>query len=415
MTLTFKGDNFSDIRERNASQILRAILHNGSLSRRHITHLTGLAPGTISNIVNRLIEEGLLEEVGINGRPSGRRGAPEVLVDLNPHGAAVFAMGLGMYSLKVALVGPRGQTIRRATIDNYPTPLNAHVAIEWAVTMAGKMLQESGLPPGAVVGTGVLTSDLIPPEPDATDFAPFSIWHGFPILKVLQEHLGVPAILSSGAYGLALKEVWFGHGRNADHLVCLFLSSSVECSIVSKYRGVYNYAAGNIGHITVCQEGQLCRCGRHGCLETIAGDLAVASAGMEAARHRQSTRLLELADHHQLEHITAPNVARASQDGDGEAARILAASARALAMTLAPIIALHNPQVVVLSGNQPLQGGEAFLLPFQNTLQTLVFGEVKKLPLIVCEIPGPDSPDLIRAVAALDRFLYSPQLDARGA
>ncbi|MBI3943357.1 MAG: ROK family protein, partial [Chloroflexi bacterium] len=389
-------------------------LHHGALSRRRITLLTGLASSTISDVVNHFIEEGLLIETGINGRPSGRRGAPEVLVDLAPRGAAVFAIGLGTYSLRVALVGTRGQNIRRAMLHNYSSPHDPEKAMEWIVTTAGKLLQESGLSPDKVIGTGVQSQGLVLPDSGAAEFDTFSIWHGFPILQVLQERLGVPAILTSAAYNLALKEVWFGYGRRVERLVCVFQGSGVECAVVNRHRGVYTYSVGDIGHVLVDKAGNMCRCGQRGCLETIATDPAVESAGIELARRGQSTRLLEMADNHQPEHITASIVAQASQEGDRVAAGILAASAAALGSVLAPILALHSPQAVVLSGNQLRLGGESFLAPLRNSLRALAFTSAKELPPIVNETLDPDCPDLTPAVAALDRFLYAPQLDARG-
>src|SRR5690606_14216782 len=95
----------------------------------------------------------------------------------------------------------------------------------------------------------------------------------FPLRDLVEEALGVPAVIENDANVAALGEMWKGAGSGAKNLICVTLGTGVGGGVIVGGDIIHgaNGAAGEIGHITsVPQGGYMCNCGKSGCLETVA-------------------------------------------------------------------------------------------------------------------------------------------------
>ena len=70
------GLNHDDLKLRNRSHVLNAILENGVICRRDIAKLTGLTPATVSNLTAELVDSGIVEEIGADRSLGGEKGGP---------------------------------------------------------------------------------------------------------------------------------------------------------------------------------------------------------------------------------------------------------------------------------------------------------------------------------------------------
>jgi predicted NBD/HSP70 family sugar kinase len=417
MDTPLRGDNHNDTRERNTRLVLRALMTYGSMSRRQISALSGLAPGTISNLVNNLIERGVLLTVGTE-RTEGSRGGPShVLVDFNPQGIAVLGVSLGIYSKSVALFDPRGQVHGHAfTVDLDPSAeATPGQELDWVVETARRLMQESGLPASAVVGVGVGAEGVVDPVAGVRTLVPYRGWRGLAVGRELEERLGMPVVVANSVHAAAAGEVRFGRGRHVDSLVYVLAGTTVACAaVINKevLRG-HDQFAGAIGHVVVRPDGEQCICGKRGCLETVAGERAVRAAGQEAVRTGRSSRLVELSAGHP-EAITVQLVAQAAREGDPAAAGLLADAAVALGSVLATVVTLLGPELIVVQANLARFGGEAFLGPLERTIGELAFTGPDAQPPVVQAAVSADGDEPGAAVLALDRFFFSPQLVGRG-
>ena len=107
--------------------------------------------------------------------------------------------------------------------------------------------------------------------------------------------------------------------------------------------------AGEIGHVGIVDDGVLCRCGRFGCLETVASSRAIVAAATEVASERPMTffgRRLAAAGALDLDDVRA-----GLEAGDGDAAAIVAAAGRALGQAVAGLIGALNVHRIVLLGS----------------------------------------------------------------
>ncbi len=153
--------------------------------------------------------------------------------------------------------------------------------------------------------------------------------------------------VDAGVYG----EYRFGAGRNARCVLGLFSGTGIGggCVYEGKILTGTRHSCMEIGHIQVTPRGPLCGCGRRGCLEAIASRLAVAANAAKAAYRGEAPHLKEIAGT-DLSNIRSGALSQAVAQGDAVIRNLVVEAARHIGMTIASIIHLLSPDVVVLGG-----------------------------------------------------------------
>jgi transcriptional regulator of PTS gene len=380
--------------------------------------LTNLVPATVSNLVNDLIAGDLLHETGLQPRPAGSRGPRETRVDLNTGGVGAISVALGIYTRSVGIVDPRGGAVASTGIQPIPDHTSASETIDWVVETVERLLAESNLRRSAILGIGVSVEGDVDSEAGVSTHIPYRGWHDVPVARALGDRLGFPVVMANSTHAVATGELIFGRGGEGANLLFVNVFTTLGCVAIAGHRvlSTVGKTAGDIGHITVMREnGELCVCGKQGCLETIAGEYAVVSAGRAAAWSGRSPHLLALC-RNQPHTITVYTVAQAAVDGDPVAVNIVERAASALAQVLAPLMGVLSPDEVVFDGVLPVLAGHVFFAPLNTALRTLLPID-RPIPALsipsVLEGAFPADvarPSMIGAAAlAYERFFFSPR------
>jgi glucokinase len=164
-------------------------------------------------------------------------------------------------------------------------------------------------------------------------------WDGYPIRDYLHKLWGCPVSLNNDAELGALGEWAFGAGRIKRHMAYIKVGSGVGAGLILDgriYRGASGLA-GEIGHLTIQQNGPQCSCGNYGCLEALAGGAAIARNAQEAV---QSGKRTQLAGIRPIEQITARDVGNAARLGDLAAQQIVAEAGSYLGIAVAGVVNL---------------------------------------------------------------------------
>ncbi|HEY58064.1 MAG TPA: ROK family protein [Anaerolineae bacterium] len=188
--------------------------------------------------------------------------------------------------------------------------------------------------------------------------------HGYPIREALVEAWGRPVLLNNNANLGAFGEWAYG----ADPLLYIKVGSGIGAGWVIHgqiYCGATG-SAGEIGHLTIVENGPRCTCGNRGCLEALAGGRAIARQAQEAVRAQQPTQLALIIG--PPETLTAHEVALAARRGDLVAQQILRQAGEYLGIAVANLINLLNPAVVVF-GSGVAQVGDLLLEPVRREVQ----------------------------------------------
>jgi glucokinase len=212
-------------------------------------------------------------------------------------------------------------------------------------------------------------------------------WDRVPLRQLIEDGLGIPALLENDANAAALGEHRFGAGRKAEHMIYVTVSTGIGGGLILDgrlYRGAGGMA-GEIGHITIMPSGPLCGCGNRGCLEALASGRAIAQRARERVIRAMPTLLADLAGK-DPNRITAELVAKAAEQGDAEAQDILADAMNYLGIGVANLVNLFNPQLVVIGGGL-MNIGEALFEPVRRAIYRHAFpGPAQAVEVVPAEL-----------------------------
>jgi predicted NBD/HSP70 family sugar kinase len=258
-----------DSRRSNLRTTLELVSHRGATSRAEIARQTGLTRAAVSSLVGELIETGLLRELG-QGTSAG--GKPPTLLALNERGRDIVAIDLGHRPFRAALVDLSGrihEQIDAAAIAENPV---GEAANEAAMELIGNLISRAAAP---VLGIGVGTPGVVDPDGRVLEATNLD-WHGVDLASDLRSRFSIPVSIANDAQVAALAE-FRRHPADHRNLILVKLGAGVGAGVVlngTLHKGEHS-AAGEIGHVRVVDDGESCRCGNRGCLETVASVPAV--------------------------------------------------------------------------------------------------------------------------------------------
>lgn len=331
----------------HAGLILQTVLAEGSIARAELSDRVGLTRATVTRVVTKLIDLGLLREGSPRRESAGR---PMVPLTLAGENRAVLSLHFGAREFRVGLVDLRGRVldeVRDAYSSTEPADVVASVA-----QRATALLSSTG---GSLrmVGAGVSIGGWVSSERgEVVRFDPLG-WRDVPLGVLLAQSFDLPVHLDQVVRGLALAERMFGAAKGVDHFIELWVGNVVGVALVEGgvVRSGTAGAFGMIAHLpTRDTEGFPCECGRAGCLEKNINDLAM----VEAAR-RQGL-LPQAADIRAL--------VRLSDHGDVAASNFLTEKGAVAGEAAATIADLTDPSMCVVAGVSTT--ADAFLSAFRS-------------------------------------------------
>lgn len=347
------------IRRLNKVAIFDAVrVNQEGISRADVARLTNLSRATVSAIVDELIEASLVREARVGVSRGGRR--PTIL-ELNPDVGRVIGVDIGATHLVVAIADLRGHVLAELSeTSSFNIAAGPERCLELVDALVYQALDQVGCDfnaittvavgvPGPVVANlGMVVAPPIMPG-----------WDGFPIRDRLAQKWGRPIFVDNDADLGALGEGTFGAGRGEANLAYIKVGTGIGCGILLDgriYRGIHG-TAGEIGHLTISEDGPPCTCGNYGCLEAMAGGRAIAQRAQMAIKAGQRTSLTSL--NHNGE-VSAHDVTLAAQNGDAVSQQLLNDAGRHIGSALASLINLLNPGLVLIGGG--VAGAGEFLL-----------------------------------------------------
>lgn len=257
---------------------------------------------------------------------------------------------LGGTQLKYGLVDPSGQVIHFAAA---PTPKKIKDLTESLGKIWQDLLEHHA--PIRCAGFGFpgiysLSCHTIVKSPHC------KMLEGVDLRSRLSDLLDVPFFLDNEANLAAFGEYAAGAGRGAHSLVLLTIGSGIGTGLILNghiWRGASGFA-GELGHVPVNPSGDLCRCGKRGCLET------------EVSASRIVKEYNQLSENPPVS--TADEVCRRARSGDQAAREAFAGAGHALGIGIALAINLLNPQKVLLGGGV-MDAGDLILDPVREAAE----------------------------------------------
>lgn len=335
------------------SLVFNLVRASGRASRAGLAERTGLTGATISTVMRRLLDEGLVEE---SGRAASTGGKPRTFVSVVPD--ARFAVGVHLTRTDMVLVltdllgAIVGRIRRPVAAGEGGTALAMREAVEEIIT-------GTGTDRGRVVGVGVAVSGLVRAELTA------SVHNGDP--NRLEEHLsrslGLPVLIDNDASAAALGEWWVSPTGRTDNALVVYLGAGIGGGLIADgrlQRGVSSNA-GELGHACVDLNGPVCSCGARGCVEAVAGPQAVVERALADPGIAETAGLGPRVGARGSVEADFAAVARAARLGHAGSRALLVDSARVLAIAVRSAVNVLDVPVVVLTGPGSTAAGSLYL------------------------------------------------------
>jgi glucokinase-like ROK family protein len=351
--------NASYINKLNKIKILNFIRSSDGISRADIAKKTRLSPPTVSRIVEDLIEEELVIEVGEGESKGGRR---PTLLEFSGENHYIIGIDLGTTNIYGVLTDLNAQIIAEKKV-----PTNVNSGFHKVMERTAEVIQDleellSKKKQKRIYGIGMAVAGLINRKRMIVEFSPDFHWHEVDVIAELSKWHEIPIVFDNVTRVMALGELCFGVGRMHRNFICVNVGYGIGAGIIVEGNPLFGFngMAGEFGHITLERDSDIqCDCGNFGCLEALSSGNAIAKVAQRKLKSGISSILNEMCEG-KVESITAEMVAHAAKLGDSLAWEVFENAMEYLGIGIAALINLFNPEIVVIGGGVTQAGDILF-------------------------------------------------------
>jgi predicted NBD/HSP70 family sugar kinase len=301
------------------------------MSRSDLSEKINVGRSALTEISHDLIQMGLLHEVSVV-RNNLHKGRPSILLSMNLKYGYFVGVDIANTPQLMVLTDLLGTIVGEYEISGNGEPQTVVDSIQSGIR---HLIEPEVGPKRKVLGIGIALSGFTDYVRGVCIYSAALNWHNVPIADLVTRATGIPTYIDNNANAVAIAEKLFGEARDLKNFSLILLSTKIGCAHYihgQLYRG-NDGGAGEIGHITVVPDGQQCRCGKRGCLETIAASGAILSEAAAA----------------QLSGKNVQDIETLAAKGNPDAIAILRKAGEALGLVVANVIQVNNPELVLFA------------------------------------------------------------------
>ncbi len=356
-----KVDN-RGMREINRAIVLDIIRHSERISRAELANRSALTKPTVSAIVDDLMKDGTVREVGF-AETASNGGRPARLLEFNGQSAAYLGIHFSARGTAVAVADARG--VIRAIAEQPSIKGSPKKSLEALEPLLEQALASANVPRGRVQSVGVAVHGPVEQSTGVCVVSPNLGWHDVPLRDMVKETFGLPVVVHNEAHAAAVAEGRVGAAEGVASFVWLYSGTGIGSGVVIDGKLFFGFRGfgGEIGHCPVTDDNaRICACGRRGCLETVASGMAIARAAKQAVAGTEATVLRSA-----RRPLDAAAVTAAAREGDKVAKRILSEVGEHLGKGISYLLNILDPEMIVVAGD-PASAGEALFEPLRASV-----------------------------------------------
>ncbi|MBU8729662.1 ROK family protein [Cytobacillus oceanisediminis] len=320
------------MKRQNKNLVLDILKTKSPISRIDIAKMTGMSPTSITRIVTELQLQGYLRETEAVASGVGRKATL-----LEVRGDVLYTVGIEIDKslLKVGIVNYIGEMVslhksKRNESESYMETLHKIDAV------IRKIMDENEIPAAKIMGLAVGLPGYIDYKNGIVKISDQLKWKDASLAEDLQKLTSFNVIVDNELKMKIVAESFTGKAKNSQNSILIGIGSGIGSSIMLNgdiYRGETNNA-GEIGHTVIDPTGNVCNCGKIGCLATYISEGAI------------------LADSRKVKDISSiEDVFQSYRDRETWALNIMDRASTYIALAISNLLCLYNPEVIILSGN----------------------------------------------------------------
>jgi predicted NBD/HSP70 family sugar kinase len=342
------------------NKIIKELYFNRALSCADLSDLTHKSIPLITKVLKELVDDDFVIEQGIGKSTGGRR---PLMYSLKPGGKLILAVAVDQLSVQLAMYDLMHH--EQSPIAVHELNLASKEALPALLQLINTYIRQSGFAKENIIAIGLSVPGFV----DVVKGINYTFLDagGQNLRKHLIEKTGLPVYIDNDSCVIALAELRFGLAKTKRDVLVVNVAWGIGLGMVlngSIFRG-YNGFAGEFSHIPVSPEGNLCSCGKLGCLETEASLFVVAEKFRRGVENGSISGLKLDAD--TPWGTVAGMVMEAAIKGDQFSIELLTEAGFAMGKGIAVLIHIINPQTIIFSG-RGAQAGKIILTAVQQAL-----------------------------------------------
>lgn len=338
---SWNSANLEFVQESNRLLVLNILRNKEPISRAEISKITGLSPTTVGYVINELIESNLARETGAGVSNGGKR---PILVEFNPKCGHILAVLINEFKVVYAV-----------------TDLNAEIEMLEQIDLEGRKGDEA-------VNFLIVTIEQALKKADQLKLSPSSIsigisgivnskkgevlysanlgWNNLKLKSILEKQFDLDIFIIHDMNAAVYGEKLYRTDINVSNLLYVMIGKRIGAGMIinNKIFEGYNGSALEFGHISVNINGRKCECGNYGCITEYVSELFIVKRVVEEIGKGKETCLNN-------GNVTIDDIIKAVDNHDPLAVEIIRESAFNLAIGIANLVNLFNPQMIVITGD----------------------------------------------------------------
>lgn len=363
------------------ADFLSFIYSSTDISRRSLVEKTQFAPSYITTVVRNLLKRGLLQEGGSLPSKGGRR---RVLLEVNPELAHLVGVEIGMANCRIVVTDFSGRVL---SFKKFPSEVSS--GKDRALELIHQETQGILKQDARIGGIGIAQSGVIDRETGTVLFWPkVQGWKDVPLKQIFETEYGIPTILEDSSRTRGIAERRLGQAKGLSNFICVNIGMGLGSALFLNgqlYVGSCGLA-GELGHTTIDENGDLCSCGNRGCLEVYSSGWAILSRIRSALEKGVDSSLLELVREDPAR-LNIEAIVTAAGAHDRLSETVLTEAGTHLGTALAALANLLNPEKIILGAAVAQTAGHLLLDPLLNSLRRRAFYQsVRNLDVVISQL-----------------------------
>ncbi|MGY5451622.1 ROK family protein [Agarivorans sp. MS3-6] len=333
------------IRTANRRDIIQSLRIHGELARVELGGYTQLSPATVTSITSELVQQGIIFEQNVVLEPGGVRGRPKVKLQLNKNSAFYLSIKLSLNEIGLMLGNINGEIVAHRTLSMVTVSLNETQLADTIHSVVENFITQHQVDRAKLRGLGLAVQGVIETQGKGILWSPAVDGEHLHLVDLLSQRAQLPVFIANDANCLAVALHSQPQYQNISNFVAIQLGYGVGMGLIVNGE-IYQDAGAattEFGHTKFTLNGSQCRCGGRGCIEAYLGDYAIYRDASAIYNLPQSEFL-----HPSEKQMQA--LCERAQSGDQVMANIFNQAGTVLGLGLANIMALFNPQKIVISG-----------------------------------------------------------------
>lgn len=327
-------------------QVFERVRAAGCIARVQVAKDLCVSPASVTTITSELLEAGLIEEIALPRETDVGRGRPSVALGVRKDAHLVGGMKLSDRDHSAVIVDFAGNLLAEEVVPREPGPMSLPDMLHAIATMLDRVCAKAGKKRSDLSALGLGLPGFVDNAEGVVLWSSTTDARNVPLAMAAEHYLGLPVSIDNDANLVAMAELWFGAGRSLNNFAVVTFEHGVGMGFVMNhriYRGSQRLGM-ELGHTKVQLDGALCRCGQRGCLEAYVADYALAREAATALNwsHNEGQSI----------NVLLESLYGHAKAGDATARSIFHRAGRYLAVGLANVVNLFDPELIILSGER---------------------------------------------------------------